>query len=133
MLEYRTEDDLDPREFLRVLNESTLGERRPVDDVARIEAMVRGGNLLVTARRAGVLVGVARSVTDFVYCCYLSDLAVVRAEQGNGVGRRLLEETRARLHPDATLILLSAPAATGFYPKTGMRPHDAAFVIRAGD
>ena len=133
MLEYRTEDDLDPREFLRVLNESTLGERRPVDDVARIEAMVRGGNLLVTARRAGVLVGVARSVTDFVYCCYLSDLAVVRAEQGTGVGRRLLEETRARLHPDATLILLSAPAATGFYPKTGMRPHDAAFVIRAGD
>lgn len=109
-----------------------MGERRPVEDLARIESMASGGNLVVTARRGDVLVGVARSLTDFAFCCYLSDLAVVESEQGNGIGRKLIEETRRHLHPEATLILLSAPAAVGFYPKVGMKLHPAAFVQSAG-
>lgn len=121
---------LDPREFGRVLVESTLGERRPVDDAERLAAMVANANLIVTARRAGELVGVARSITDFVYCCYLSDLAVVRDLQREGLGRRLIEETLRHLSPHATLILLAAPGAVDYYAKVGFDRHPSAWIRR---
>ena len=40
--------------------------------IADIKAMLRHANLLCTAWDGAKLVGVARSVTDFEYCCYLS-------------------------------------------------------------
>ena len=63
-------------EFVDLLRRSTLAERRPVDDPNCIRAMLQHANLLCTAWDGSKLVGVARSVTDFEYCCYLSDLAV---------------------------------------------------------
>ncbi|HVI49785.1 MAG TPA: GNAT family N-acetyltransferase [Candidatus Sulfotelmatobacter sp.] len=120
MIAYAAETDLSALEFQDVLRRSTLGERRPVDDLERLEAMLRNAPLTVTARDgAGKLVGVSRSVTDFVYCCYLSDLCVDAALQRQGVGKRLIEETRARLKPGCSLILLAAPAAMDYYPRVG--------------
>ncbi len=128
------EDSLDPAEFRALLVASTLGERRPVDEPDRIAAMAENADLIVTARDAagGQLIGVARSVTDFAYCCYVSDLAVDRGRQRGGIGRALLEETRRHLHPRATVILLSAPKAVDYYPKVGFQRHDAAFVLPGG-
>lgn len=77
------------------------------------------------------LIGVARSVTDFSYCCYLSDLAVDQAWQKQGVGRELIRTTQRQLHPRCTLILLSAPQATGYYPKIGMTQHPSAWTAPA--
>ena len=82
--------------------------------------MLRGANLIVTARDAGGLVGVARSVTDWAYCCYLSDLAVSERVKGLGIGKELIEQTRRAAGPEVSVILSSAPAAVGFYEKIGM-------------
>lgn len=83
---YKVEQTLDPSEFIDVLNRSTLGERRPVDDFKRITEMCKNANLIVTARLDGKLIGVARSITDFTYCTYLSDLVsrkiIRRVESG---------------------------------------------------
>ena len=126
---YKVEETLDPDEFVDVLNRSTLAERRPVEDKDRIKQMCVNANLIITARLKGKLIGVARSVTDFVYCTYLSDLAVDKKFQKQGIGKRLIEETK-RLSPKATLILLSAPAAIEYYPKIGMKRHEHCFVLK---
>jgi GNAT superfamily N-acetyltransferase len=125
----REEGRLDPAEFIAVVRASGLG--RPVDDAARMAAMLAGANLVVTARdAAGVLVGVARSLTDFAYACYLSDLAVVPAAQGLGVGRGLIAETKRILGAQCMLLLLSAPAPMTWYPKLGMERVANGFLIR---
>ncbi len=116
-------------EFLDVLRRSGLDERRPVDDAGRIAAMAANANLIITAREEGRMVGVARSATDFAYFCYCSDLAVDRACQGKGIGRQLLAATKAELHPQATLYLISAPGAVSFYEHIGMTRHDRCFAI----
>ncbi|MBN8460594.1 MAG: GNAT family N-acetyltransferase [Verrucomicrobia bacterium] len=118
-------------EFTGLLGRSTLAERRPVDDAPCIEGMLMHANLLCTAWDGETLVGVARSVTDFVYCCYLSDLAVDRAYQKQGIGRELIRLTQSQLGERATIILLSAPNATEYYPRIGFKPHDSAWIIPA--
>lgn len=125
---YKVENNLDPYEFINVLNRSTLGERRPVDDFSRIKKMCENANLIVTARLDGKLIGIARSITDFSYCTYLSDLAVEQEHQKKGIGKRLIEETKKQA-PQAKLILLSAPAAIDYYPKIGMKKHDYCFIL----
>jgi ribosomal protein S18 acetylase RimI-like enzyme len=128
MIQVAREDALSIEEFRAVLVESTLGERRPVDDPARLGKMLAHANLIVTARDGrGRLVGVARSLTDFSYCCYLSDLAVSHQVQRQGIGRRLIEETLRHLEPGAKLILLAAPAAVDYYAKVGFEKHPSAW------
>ncbi|MEE4417552.1 GNAT family N-acetyltransferase, partial [Klebsiella pneumoniae] len=77
--------------------------------------MIANANLIVTARKAHQLVGVSRALTDFAYCCYLSDLAVDRQYQGHGIGKRLIAETRRFAGPESMCLLLSAPDSIGFY------------------
>jgi predicted N-acetyltransferase YhbS len=125
---YKVETCLDPSEFIDVLNRSTLSERRPIDDFERIKKMCENANLIVTARLNGKLIGVARSITDFSYCTYLSDLAVDTEYQRKGIGKSLIEETKKQT-PQATLILLSAPAAIEYYPKIGMKKHNHCFIL----
>ncbi len=120
---YACEPGLDVEEFRRVLMESGLGAIRPVDDPARLAAMLSGAGLIVTARLDTVdrpLVGVSRSITDGVWCCYLSDLAVCASVQHRGIGQGLLEETRRQAGPGVTLVLISVDAAIGFYERAGM-------------
>lgn len=118
-------------EFVDLLTRSTLAERRPVEDPACIAAMLEHGNLLCTAWDGDRLVGVARSVTDFAYCCYLSDLAVDANYQRRGIGRELIRMTQARLGPRAKLILLAAPRAADYYPRIGFDPHPSAWILPA--
>jgi GNAT superfamily N-acetyltransferase len=125
---YKKEDALNPDEFRVMLIKSTLADRRPVDDNKRIKQMCENANLIITARLNGKLIGIARSITDFVYCTYLSDLAVDLKYQNKGIGKRLIGETK-RQAPDAKLILLSAPAAVDYYPKIGMKKHNYCYVL----
>ncbi|MEJ8644313.1 GNAT family N-acetyltransferase [Streptomyces sp. MS1.HAVA.3] len=120
--------DLDLGEVLRVYRESGLGERRPIGETERMAAMVRGANLVVTCRVDGELVGIARSISDFSYVTYLSDIAVVRAHQRSGIGRELIEATRKEA-PQAKIVLLSAPAAADYYPHIGFTAHHSAWVL----
>lgn len=125
---YTIEKSLDVSEFIEVLKNSTLAERRPVDDEQRISSMCNNANLIVTARLDGKLIGVARSITDFVYCTYLSDLAVDLEYQKKGIGKKLIEETK-KITPQARLILLSAPDAVDYYPKIGMTKYNHCYFI----
>jgi predicted N-acetyltransferase YhbS len=125
---FKVEKSLDASEFIDVLKNSTLAERRPIDDIQRITSMCNNANLIVTARLNGKLIGVARSITDFVYCTYLSDLAVDGKYQNKGIGKRLIEETKKHT-PKAKLILLSAPAAIDYYPKIGMTKHNHCYYL----
>lgn len=127
---YRAHDEVTTEEFVDVLVASTLGERRPVDDPERIRSMVEHADLTVTARDEGKLVGVARSVTDFSYCCYLSDLAVDVAYQRQGIGKRLIDLTVENLEPECMLILLSAPGAVDYYPHIGFERHERCWIMR---
>ncbi len=130
-LRYSADATLTPAQFVDLLRRSTLAERRPVDDPAAIAAMLQHGNLLVTAWDDGKLIGLARSVTDFLYCCYLSDLAVDESYQKRGIGRELIRHTQSRLGPKAKLILLAAPKAVNYYPRLGFDAHASAWLIPA--
>ncbi|GAA4003641.1 GNAT family N-acetyltransferase [Streptomyces marokkonensis] len=122
-------ESLDLDQVLAVYRESGLGERRPVEDRQRMADMVRHANLVVVARDDdGRLIGIARSVSDFSYVTYLSDIAVVREHQGTGVGRALIDATRKEA-PTAKIVLLSAPAATEYYPHIGFTAHNSAWVL----
>ena len=127
-IQYKQEKNLDWQEFRATLIASTLGERRPIDDLERIKLMIENANLIVTARYKGKLVGVARSVTDWIFCTYLSDLFVDENYQKQGIGKELIRHTKL-VTPQAKLILLSAPAAVDYYPKIGMTHHAKAFML----
>jgi len=131
-IRYESGRSIDEAEFVDLLKRSTLAERRPVDDARCIRAMLRHANLLCTAWVDDKLVGVARSVTDFEYCCYLSDLAVDAAYQKRGIGRELIRCTQANLGPRAKIILLAAPKAENYYPRIGFDAHSSAWIISAG-
>ncbi|MGU3362031.1 GNAT family N-acetyltransferase [Methylobacterium sp. M6A4_1b] len=117
---YGIEPDLGAAEFRRVLIESGLAARRPADDLARLARMLAQADLVVTAGRDGELVGVARTLTDFVFCAYLSDLAVSRSVQGLRIGQGLIAATRAAIGAQASLLLTAAPGAVSFYDHIGM-------------
>jgi len=118
-------------EFIDLLKRSTLAQRRPVDDPKCVQAMIAHANLICTAWDGQRLIGVARSVTDFEYCCYLSDLAVDEAYQKKGIGRELIRLTQSKLGRRATIILLAAPKAEGYYPRIGFEAHRSAWIIPA--
>ncbi|MZE67821.1 GNAT family N-acetyltransferase [Streptomyces sp. SID5789] len=120
---------LDLDEVLGVYHASGLGERRPVADRERLSAMVENANLVLVARDDdGALIGILRAVSDFSYVTYVSDIAVVRDRQRSGAGRALIDAARDAA-PAAKLVLLSAPAAVGYYPHIGFTRHESAWVL----
>jgi len=130
MITYRIGNNLDLEAVIELYRASTLGERRPVDDRERMELMLRNANLVVTAWDGELLAGIARSVTDFSYATYLSDLAVRVSHQRRGIGRELIRRTQTA-SGQATVILLSAPKAVEYYPRIGMKPHPSAWTLNA--
>lgn len=130
---YRVGNDI-PLDVVRALYvASTLGERRPVDDAETFGAMLRNANLVVSAWDGDELVGISRTLTDFAYVGYLSDLAVHKRCQRQGIGIGLIERTRAEMGPASKLILLAAPAAVGYYPRIGFTHHPQAWILSATD
>ena len=132
MISYRSGGGLDLAQVIELYRASTLGERRPVDEPGRMADMLRHANLIVTAWDAGLLVGISRSLTDFSYVTYLSDLAVRLSHQRQGIGRELIRQTRAAA-PRAYIVLLSAPKAVEYYPRAGFARHESAWVLKAED
>ncbi|MBK8501353.1 MAG: GNAT family N-acetyltransferase [Saprospiraceae bacterium] len=128
MIKYQIEKNLSVEEFKAVLIASTLGERRPINEPERLAKMLEHGNLIITARHDGKLIGVSRSLTDFLFCTYLSDLAVDQHYQRKGIGKELIRRTKLEA-PKAKLILLAAPAAIAYYPRIGMTQHEFCFYL----
>ncbi len=128
MIRYSATETITVGQFRGILERSTLGERRPLDSEDTLDAMLTNASLLATAWDDEMLVGIARSVTDFAFCCYISDLAVDEAYQRQGIGRQLIEATAQRLGPHCKIILLAAPKADSYYGGVGFQRHPRAWV-----
>jgi N-acetylglutamate synthase-like GNAT family acetyltransferase len=109
---------------------NSSGIARPTTDHERISKMYANSNLIVTAWDNYKLVGISRSLTDFCYCCYLSDLAVRQEYKCSGVGKRLIELTKEKVGEKTMLLLLSAPRAMEYYPKVGFQKVENGFIIK---
>ena len=130
MIEYSADQSITTDQFIDLLQRSTLAERRPIHDRARMDGMLRYGNVLITAWHNDLLVGVSRALCDFSFCCYLSDLAEDEKYQNQGIGKELIRLTHEKSGKHTTLILLAAPKAVGYYPKIGMERFTDCFLIR---
>ncbi|MDX5628556.1 MULTISPECIES: GNAT family N-acetyltransferase [unclassified Brenneria] len=128
-IDYKVNVPVSSRQFIELLTKTSLGARRPLSDSETIEGMLENASLLVSAWQGETLVAVARSVTDFHFCCYLSDLAVSEALQHRGIGKKLIQVTAQQLSPKCKIILLAAPQAVDYYPRLGFTRHDSAWVI----
>ena len=105
------------------------GINRPTSDKERIAKMYANSNLIVTAWDNNILVGISRSLTDFCFCCYLSDLAVRKEYQKHGIGKKLISLTKEKIGDQTMLLLLSAPTAMDYYPKAGFQKVENGFII----
>lgn len=132
MISYQVELSLDFIEFQFILEDSGLSERRPMEDPQLLERMIKGANLLITARSEGQLVGLLRGLSDFCYRSFIADLAVARSFQRKGIGRQLIQVARNQA-PEARLILFSAEGAAPFYKKLGFHLHERCYQLKAGE
>lgn len=133
-IEYRINESISVEQFRDLLVKSTLGERRPIDDTVCLSGMLSNSNLIITAWDCDRLVGIARSITDFHYACYLSDLAIDQEFQKCGIGKQLQILTQAQLKERCKLILISAPAANDYYEKIGYSNNPRCWVLeRSGE
>ena len=94
-----------------------------------MEGMINNSNLIISAWDENKLIGIARSVTDFHYACYLSDLAVDKQYQKKGIGKKLQIHTQNELGPECKLILIAAPAADTYYEHIGFSRNERCWVL----
>ena len=128
-IEYKVNAPVTTDQFIGLLLSSTLGERRPVEDGECMAGMIDNSNLIVTAWDDDNLVGIARSMTDFHYACYLSDLAVDRKYQRNGIGKKLQILTQEQLGPKCKLLLVAAPGANSYYEHVGFTNNPRCWIL----
>lgn len=126
---YKVNHPITSEEFIELLSRTSLGERRPLESEAIVKGMLDNASLMVTAWLDGKLVGLARSLTDYHYCCYLSDLAVDENVQSMGIGKYLIKKTKEVLKPECKIVLLAAPLAEEYYPKIGFDARNSAWVL----
>lgn len=128
VITYKVNTRIEPHQLAEVFQAS--GIRRPFDDLNRMKKMLDNANLLVTAWDGEKLVGVARALTDYSYCCYLSDLAVIKEYQHNDIGHELVAQVQNQIGDECVLILLAAPNVMDYYPRIGFSKSDNAFIIQ---
>ncbi len=128
-IDYRDDASLAVTDAIDLYRRSTLGARRPVERPDIFAGMLQNADVTVTAWDGQRLVGIARTLTDFTYVAYLADLAVDAAYQRQGIGRRLIAETRRRLESECMIVLLAAPRANSYYPKLGFEHNPRAWVL----
>ncbi|MDF2436757.1 MAG: family acetyltransferase [Bacteroidota bacterium] len=127
-IQFRINAPLRTGDVIEVFKSS--GINRPVEDHDRIELMLKNSNLIISAWDGIELIGIARSLTDYNYCCYLSDLAVKKEYQKTGIGKALIDHTQQTIGEQTMLLLLSAANAMEYYPKVGFETVDNAFTIK---
>ncbi len=130
---YAQEQSLSVEDYVAVLSETTMRERRPLTNTSRIAQMLAGANFIVTAREDGVILGLARCITDNAWIAYCAELAVKESAQGRGIGAGIIKTAKDILGPRLGLTLISEPGAVGFYQRIGMEQIDTAFFLTRED
>lgn len=118
-------------QIIELYNNSGLP--RPTNDRARIQKMYDNSNLIVSAWHNDLLVGVSRSITDWVWSCYLSDLAVRDDYKKEGIGKKLINLTKEKVGDESMVLLLSVPTAMEYYPKVGFTKQESSFIINRAE
>ncbi len=132
MITYQKGKEFSLDEMIDVYRACSLGARRPVGDTERMRQMLAHADIVITAWDDTLMVGIARSISDFSYATYLSDLAVRESHQRHGVGKELIRRTQIESGA-ANIILLSAPAAVEYYPHIGFTQHNSCWILRPGE
>jgi predicted N-acetyltransferase YhbS len=130
MITYRDEAEITVAQAVDLYIRSGLGERRPVDNLQTFESMLKHATLTITAWDGDQLIGISRSLTDFSYVAYLADLAVDQKYQRQGIGKKLIEETKIRLGQDCMIVLLAAPKANDYYQHIGFEHNLRAWTLK---
>jgi predicted N-acetyltransferase YhbS len=94
-IHYRTDQTPNAEQVIALYENAGLP--RPIHDSERIQIMYKNSNLIVTAWDGDLLVGVSRCITDWVWSCYLADLAVRLDYQKMGIGKSLIDLTKAKV------------------------------------
>lgn len=124
---YKVHDQINSLELSHVFNAS--GIKRPVDDFPRLQGMIDNADIIITARYEEKVIGVARAITDFNYCCYLSDLAIDKEHQKHGIGKELVRLLQEEIGEEVSLLLLASQEAMEYYPKIGFTSFNNGFSI----
>ncbi|CAM3923961.1 GNAT family N-acetyltransferase [Paenibacillus alkaliterrae] len=127
MIQYKNDLAINATDLSQVFEHS--GIKRPFQDLNRLQKMIENADIIITAWDQDRMVGVARAITDFSYCCYLSDLAVDLEYQKLGIGKHLVEHVKEAIGSETSLVLLSAPSAVDYYPRIGFNHNDKCFMI----
>ncbi len=130
---YAQEQNLPVADYVAVLAETSMAVKRPLQNSVRIAAMLAGANFIVTAREDGVILGLARCITDYAWIAYCAELAVKESAQGRRIGAGIIAKARELLGPRIGLTLISEPDAVGFYQRVGMEQVDRAFFLTRAD
>ena len=130
MIAYRDNAKVTADQAIDLYVRSTLGERRPINNVETFKAMLENANLTITAWDGEKLIGISRSLTEFAYVAYLADLAVDQKYQKSGIGKQLIEETKARLGSECMIVLLAAPKANEYYEHIGFEHNPRAWTFK---
>ncbi len=126
-IQYRFDKIPDAEQIIELYDNSGLP--RPTHDKERIQKMYENSNLIVTAWDEDLLVGVSRSITDWVWSCYLADLAVRDEYKKAGIGRQLINLTKEKVGDQSMVLLLSVPTAMEYYPKVGFVKQESSFIM----
>jgi len=128
-IKYDINKNISTNDFIEILTNSKLGQRRPIDDLETIKSMIENADIIITASIDNKIVAIARAITNFSYCCYLSDLAVDTKYQKMGIGKKLISKVQEQLNDKCKIILLSAPDATKYYANIGFTQHNSAWTL----
>lgn len=119
---YKVNHSISVDDFLNLINQSPLDTLVPSDNLALLDSMLNNADLLISAWVDEQLVGFARGITDFSFCCYISEIAVDSEYLHQGVGKHLLRLTAEELPPECQIIFRSTPDSQNTYPKLGFTP-----------
>jgi ribosomal protein S18 acetylase RimI-like enzyme len=128
---YSDDQPVDTDQFIALLNASGLAASRPIADRACVASMVLNADILITAWHGDELVGISRAVTDFTWCCHLSDIAVDAAWQRRGIGREMIARTCALLGDRCRLIVPADEGAGDYFAAAGFNPMGSVWVRAA--
>lgn len=130
-IEYSTDKKPSADQVIELYDNAGLP--RPTNDKERIQKMFDNSDLIVTAWHNDLLVGVSRSITDWVWCCYLSDLAIRDEYKKEGIGRKLINITKEKVGEQSMVLLLSVPTAMEYYPKVGFVKQESSFIMHRAE
>lgn len=127
---FKTEIVPDLEEIIDLYDQSGYFPIEERTNLARIKQMHDSADIVISAWHQNKLIGLSRAISDFCYCCYLSDICVRNKYKRQGIGHRLIQLTKEMAGKECKLILQSSPNAIEFYSKIGMEQINSAFIIQ---